>query len=148
MTLVDGYYLSQIILTGIVALAAIGTSTQLQTFKRFELMKYLEDPRIRKARRLLFYRLRSPKEPPPARWWESDEELEEAAATVCSSYDIVGIMATGTNHKFFKKEWAYNICWTYDALSEYLRERHQANQNLFHGYRELYDAAKPFASRN
>jgi hypothetical protein len=50
MTLEQGYYWSQIILTGIVALAAIGAYIQLQTYKRSELLKILEDARVRKGR--------------------------------------------------------------------------------------------------
>jgi hypothetical protein len=121
MTLEEGYYWSQIALTVIAALAAIGAYIQLLTFKRFELMKVLEEPRIRKARSLLFQRLRSTTPPPPL-WWESDHELEEAAAAICASYDIVGMMAQGLNRRFFMK-CSYNICWTYEALEGYLEAR-------------------------
>ena len=65
MTLEQGYYWSQIVLTAIAALAAIGALLQLQTFKRFELMKYLEDPRIREARRLIYKKLRAADATPP-----------------------------------------------------------------------------------
>jgi hypothetical protein len=144
MTLEQGYYWSQIFLTFIVALAAIGAYAQLQTYKRSELLKILEDTRVRKARRLLYLRLRIPKEPPQL-WWESDDELEEAATMVCASYDIVGLIAKGRNRRFFIKEWSYNICWTYEILSEYLGARHPV---AYHGYRKLYGHAKRFDPRH
>jgi hypothetical protein len=144
MTLEQGYYWSQIVLTGIVAFAAIGAYVQLQTYKRSELLKILEDSRVRKARRLLYLRLRVPKEPPQL-WWENDDELEEVATTVCASYDIVGLIAKGRNRRFFVRQWSYNICWTYEVLNEYLSVRHPV---AYHGYRKFYGHSKPFDPRH
>ena len=54
MTLVDAYYWSQIALAGIAAVAAFGAYHQIQTFKRFELLKLLESPYAKEARQRLF----------------------------------------------------------------------------------------------
>ena len=48
------YYWSQIILTGIAGVAAIGAYLQIQASNKFEMLKILEAPRVRKARRLLY----------------------------------------------------------------------------------------------
>jgi len=133
----EAYYWSQIVLTGIAFVAAVGAYAQLQTFKRFELLKILEAQPVRNARRLLYHRLRQPKAP-PAEWW-TDDNLEEAASSVCASFDIVGLIARRRNWRFFTSEWAHPICWTYEVLEEYIRMR---NPNGYHGYRDLYKAAK------
>jgi len=121
------------------AALALGAYYQLQTFKQFELLKILEARPVRKARHLLWHRLQQPKEEPPLHWWTDNDDLEEAASSVCASFDIVGIIARGRNWKFFTKEWAHPICWTYESLQEYIRMR---NPNGYHGYRALYKAAK------
>jgi hypothetical protein len=137
MTLEHGYYWSQIALTGIAFAAAVGAYVQLQTFKRFELLKILEAQAVRNARRILYHRVRQSKEP-PADWW-TDDTLEEAASSVCASFDIVGLIARHRNWRFFTREWAHPICWTYEALQEYIR---MGNPDGYHGYHNLYKAAK------
>src|SRR4051812_25643300 len=103
MDLVQFYYGSQIILTVIAGATAVGAYLQLQTYKRSEFLKTIEDPQVRSARRLLYRRLVSAQAPP--NWWDEDEELALAAGAVCSAYDIVGIMARGKNRRFFIEEW-------------------------------------------
>ncbi len=141
------YYWSQVALALIAFAAAIVAYEQVRTFKRFELLKMLEDPRIRKARRMLYQRLRVAKEPALQIWWEDDDDLEEAASTVCASFDIVGRMARGRNRRFIIRGWSYNICWTYEILDGYLCERQRNNPLAYDGYRKLYGDAKRFDPR-
>jgi hypothetical protein len=140
MTLECASYLSQVVLTGITAVAAYVAYHQVQTFKKFELLKILEDPRVRKARRLLYQKLRASAKH-RKNWWQHDDKLEEAASTVCASFDIVGLMAKGCNRHFFRNEWAYNICWTYEVLGEYIKDR---NPGGYRGYHQLYKEARPY----
>ena len=132
------YYWSQIILTGIAGVAAIGAYLQIQASNKFEMLKILEAPRVRKARRLLYKKLVEGRA--PTMWWKSDDDLEEAASTVCSSFDIVGIMAWKMNMKFFAREWAHPICWTRRVLEDYIEDR---NKGGYRGYSVLYEAARP-----
>jgi hypothetical protein len=139
----QAYYWSQIVLTVIALVAAIGAYVQLQTFKRFELLKVLEDPRVRKARRTLYRKMHATTKPPTA-WWDADDELEEAASDICASYDVVGILAKRRNFCFFSKEWSHNIYWTYVTLEKYLDHRRSDNPRAYHGYRKLYKRAKRY----
>lgn len=139
MTLVDYYYCSQIALA-LTAFAAAGFGYwQLRASNRYELLKKLEDEQVRKARRLLWKELLAKK--PQASWW-NDDDLEEAASTVCASFDIVGLMAKYGNYSFFCKEWAPVIRWTYEALQEYIAERKKHRSRAFDNYRKLYERAK------
>jgi hypothetical protein len=140
----EAYYWSQIVLTGIAFAAAIGAFiaarvayAQLEAFKQFELLKILEAQPVRKARTQLWHQVRQSEKPLSNSW--TAESLEEDALSVCASFDIVGIMARGRNWKFFTREWAHPICWTYELLEEYIRVR---NPNGYHGCRNLYNAAK------
>jgi hypothetical protein len=136
MTLVE---CSQILLT-ITAIVAAGVGIwQLRTPNRSECLRMLEDHTVRKARRLLYKKLR--KETPSPSWWEADECLEEAASTVCASFDIVGLMATYGNQRVFAREWKNSICWTYAVLNKYIDKR---NPGGYGGYRKLYEMAKFF----
>jgi hypothetical protein len=135
MTLTEASHWSLVVVTVVVAGVAWW---QLQTFKRFELLKLLEDPWVRNARSLLYRELRGDKEPEP-QWWSKNPRLERAASTVCASFDIVGLMATGRNRRFFRRYWAHSICWTYATLKEYIDAR---NPTGYHGYRRLYQEAR------
>lgn len=76
-----------------------------------------------------------------------DDELEEVASTVCATFDLVGIMATGQNRSFFVREWSFSICWTYEKLKDYLHARRKGEQNPYPGYRKLYEEAKQYDPR-
>jgi hypothetical protein len=129
---------SQVWLSAVLFVTAIGATLgaflQLREFKRFELLKFLEAPQVRTARRLVYQQFYATEEPPPG-WWNTDDDLENAAATVCASFDIVGLMAKGYNRTFFVHEWARPICWTYIHLESYMKAR---NPGGYRGYRELY----------
>jgi hypothetical protein len=128
------YYVSQIILTAIAGVAAIGAYLQLQAQNKIEMLKLLEAPHVRKARRLLHKKLVESEA--PAKWWQFDDDLEEAASTVCASFDIVGIMAWRLNRRFFANEWSHPICWTFKVLKDYIDAR---NPGGYHGYRRLHE---------
>src|SRR5580692_12660386 len=98
-----GYYLAQIILLFVAIVAATAGFVQVRTIRLFELLKFLEESSVRSARRLIF------KEVKPGdteKWWETHPKLDEAASTVCATYDIVSHLATGRNRRFFVREWA------------------------------------------
>ncbi|HEX4077495.1 MAG TPA: hypothetical protein VHX61_01290 [Rhizomicrobium sp.] len=138
MELQDAYYWSQIILTIIAAAAAIAAYIQLQTFKRFELLKILQDEATHEARRKVFREIKLLK---GTEWW-SDDKLEDIAVKVCATYDLAGIIAKGRNRAFFVKHWGYSVCATYEILIEYLDWRRKNSRSTFLGYSKLYKAAQ------
>ncbi|MGA7710453.1 MAG: hypothetical protein WCA81_01005 [Rhizomicrobium sp.] len=123
----------------VASLTAAAAWTQIQQFRQFEVLKYLEEPRIRSARRTLYYKLKNVTD---QEWWNTDMELEEAAATVCTSFSIVGHMVGLWNYRFFVRNWAHPICWTYEALEQYLAERRKEAPNAYEGFTKLYNSAK------
>jgi hypothetical protein len=137
------YYWSQIVLTVIAFGALLGAFLQIKTSNKFELLKILESPRIREARGLLWRKLRASNASSPHMWWQYDEELEKAAATVCASFDIVGIVGRRWNRRFFTRNWAYPVCWTHEALEAYIKHRSEEQKaQAYEGYERLYKAAK------
>jgi hypothetical protein len=130
------YYISQIILTVIAGIAAAGAFLQLKASNKSEMLRLLEDPLIRKARGLLWQKLVLA--PRPAKWWEFDTELEEAASTVCASFDILAITVGWFNKGYFVKNWAHPICWTHKVLQDYLEDRDPGG---YQGYRALSEEA-------
>ncbi|MGJ0454794.1 MAG: hypothetical protein ACR65T_16420 [Methylocystis sp.] len=143
MTLEQAYYISQILLLGVAFAAAIGAFIQITTFRRFELLKLLEEPRVREARRLIY---KKKNQTNGEEWWREDC-AERAAAIVCSSFDIVGFLATGPNRRFFARHWWYPICWTYEALEDYLNDRRAGAPEVYEGYTRLYESAKRYDLR-
>ncbi|MCK1386543.1 hypothetical protein [Bradyrhizobium sp. 21] len=143
MALVDAYYWSQIALAVIAGLAAFGAYYQIQTFKRFELLKLLESPHVKLARQRLFL---ADKTLRGVKWWSFkdeafEEELEQSAAIVAGSFDLVGIVAKGSNRRFFRSHWGHSIRWTHEALEDFLEERRNqtgGNPNAFAGYETLH----------
>ncbi len=129
------YYVSQIALTGIAMVAAIGAGLQLRTFKRYELLKLLEDSRTREARRTLYHRSKE------GIGWREDADLEKAASLACATFDIVGLLAKGANRRFFKRYWAYSICWTHHVLDGYLIHMRNTNPDSYIHYEKLHRGA-------
>jgi hypothetical protein len=138
------YYYSQIILTVIAAAAASSALYQLKAANLSDLLNRLEAHNVREARRLIYTaRLERSNEP----WWR-DGNLSECANDLCATFDILWITAKWGNRRFFAKYWAYTICWTYEALDGFLKERRrQGDPAAFDGYRRLYELAKPFDPR-
>jgi hypothetical protein len=142
MCLVNAYYWSQIALAGIAGIAAWGAYHQIQTFKRFELLKLLESPYVKSARQALFLATKKRSE---EKWWNFDDaafdkELEQAAAVVAGSFDVVGIVAKGSNRRFFRTHWGHSMRWTRSALDGFLTDRREqpgGNPEAFSGYETL-----------
>jgi hypothetical protein len=141
MVLEGFYYLSQILLFFTPIAAAYYGYRQLVSTNQYELLRMLEDERFREARRLLWKTLCAPGASPAPRWWE-DERLEEAAGKTCASFDIVALMAKPSNRRFFSKEWAHSICWTYELHEPYIQDRHY--HDAYKHYHELYKEASAF----
>ena len=147
MTLLDVRLVSRFFLTVVATAAGIAAYWQIQTFKRFELMKMLESDRVKTARRALFA---STKKRFNGKWWnfddpQFDDQLEQAASVVCGAYDIVGIVAKGANRRFFRKHWGHGIRWTYQALEGFLEDRRTqpgGNPDAYSGYELIYNEAK------
>ncbi|BCG73366.1 hypothetical protein MesoLj113a_45240 [Mesorhizobium sp. 113-1-2] len=142
------YWLSQIALPIVAVVTGWIVWTQYRTAKIFEMIKHLEDPAIREARRILYKGIIASS--PPRDWWNRDDELENVAATVCARYAVVGVI-TDTDkwvRTFVAREWADNICWTHEALADYLEHRRHSSPGAYLGYTRLYDAAKPFRKSN
>jgi hypothetical protein len=135
------YYVSQILLFVTAIVAAYYGYHQLVSTNRYELLRMLEDERFREARRLLWKKLCAPGASPAPRWWE-DERLEEAAGKTCAWFDIVALMAKPSNRRFFSKEWARSICWTYELLEPFIQDRHDLD--AYKHYRQLYNEALAF----
>src|ERR1700733_15855159 len=120
-----GYWISQIALMMIATGAAIAAFRQLQTYKLFEILKFLESPQFRSARRIVLREIHKRKD---GDWWldpTKGERWEEAASAVCAGYDILakmieydrslGLFLPGYG-KFFRLHWARSIIRTHDAL--------------------------------
>src|ERR1700688_3982303 len=79
------YWAAQIILVAAAIGAAMVGVRQLRLFERFEILKYLQTPEVRAARRHVF----SAENKPYCEWSEDDKWK---ASTVCSSYDVAGLL--------------------------------------------------------
>ena len=139
----SAYWASQCALLVIAFSAAIAAFIHVRTFKLFELLKFLEEPHIRSARRTVYTEIRNREDD----WWKTDDKLQDVASTVCASYDIVARLAKGRSRRFFRRYWAYSICWTHEALTEFLRERRREVPDAYQGYTDLYVEAKRFDPR-
>jgi hypothetical protein len=146
------YYVSQIGLMFIALGAAIAAFRQIRTFKLFEILRFIEAPDFRKARRVVIQKI----EPQKAEaWWESEDAsaLEEAASIVCASYDVIGRLMEydGVSGyfprrglwSFFREHWAASIVRTHDALLGFLELRRSVAPNAYAGFTLLADAARP-----
>jgi hypothetical protein len=139
------YWGSQILLLVVAVMAAVFARRQVSTFRLFELLKFLEEERVRSARRQLF--LEVVETQTKWDWWSGNDRLDETAGTICASYDIVARMAKGRSRRFFKKHWAYSICWTHEALEDFLIERRARVPDAFEGYTGLYKEARRYDPR-
>jgi hypothetical protein len=139
----NAYWISECVLVLIAFAAAIAAYMHVRTFKLFELLKFLEEPQIRSARRTVFQKIRHRTDD----WWRTDNDLDEAAAIVCASYDIVARLARGRSRRFLRRQWAYSICWTHEALDGFVRDRRRDVPTAYRGYTGLYLEAKRFDPR-
>jgi hypothetical protein len=134
--------LSQIAVPIIAIFAACGVYHQIQTFKRYEALQFLEEDRVRSARALLFNNLIRQEQSSPT-WWLEDDSLEQAASLVCASFDIVGLMSKGANWEFFGIEWANSICWTFEILESYIADRNPMRYRAIENYIPLQKDGGP-----
>jgi hypothetical protein len=123
--------------------AAVGF-VQVTTFRRFELLKFLEQQEIKDARREVY---QSKDQPGGPEWWLKNDKAERAASIVASSFNVVGYLARGLNGRFFARHWWFTICWSYEALQGYINYREKNAPGLFAGYTRIYKAAKHYDRR-
>lgn len=139
-----------LILAVVAVVAAYFGFRQLRAYKLFEMMKYLEDEDFRTFRRIVIMEITPIRHTP---WWKNNDRLEQAAAAVCTRYDILGLMiefdtldrvffpktSYGT---FFTTHWANSIIDCHHALENYLEHRHDGAENAYIHFTRLRDAAK------
>lgn len=135
----------QWLLFGTAVCAALVAYHQYRSSKLFQLLQFLEKPEIRDARHKLF----SAKETiQKDKWWETCPELAKAAGDICASYDIVWRIAKGSHRRFFRRHWAYSICWTHEVLGGYLEARRdEGDRRAYQGFDNLYCEARRFDPR-
>jgi hypothetical protein len=148
------YYISQIVLMLIAAIAALAAFSQARAFKLFEILKYIEAPDFRRARRIVIRKLEPQRHLP---WWEGEDadSWEEAASTVCAAYDVIGRLMEYDGIRgrfprrglwsFFREHWAASIVRTHDALAGFLEHRRCVAPTAYQGFTWLADAARPHA---
>jgi hypothetical protein len=84
------YFLSQTGLFFVAVAAVLAALMQVRAFKLLELLKLLENPEVRNARRIVIRELYELRGEP---WWqehEQKERFEQAASHVCATYDTLG----------------------------------------------------------
>jgi hypothetical protein len=117
--------------------------SEYRNSRMFEAIKYVEDDTTRAARKIIYEKLRKSK-PEFDDWWAHDEDLADAAAHVCARYNLLGAVTKGDKsvRRFVVKEWADNICSTYEALVTYIQYRETTAPRAFGRYAELYRDAR------
>jgi hypothetical protein len=127
--------------------AALVAYHQYRSSKLFQLLQFLEAPTIRASRHKLF---QSKEITNKDKWWEEKENLElaNAASDICASYDIVWRVASRRHRRFFRRHWAYSICWTHEALKTFLDARRlDGDKDAYREFTNLYLKAKRFDPR-
>src|ERR1700754_3973515 len=103
------YWISQITVVFAVIWAGFVAHRQVETFKLFELLKFLQDENFRKSRRVVMRNIG----PRKSETWWIDPDLEACASTCCGSYDILGRMikqgVSRRTRRFFAKYWSESI---------------------------------------
>jgi len=146
------YWIAQIALAAIAVCAAIAAFIQIRTFKLFELLKYIKEPYIVDARRIVIREIEPKRKD---NWWDEGADanrLEKEASTVCGSYDLIGRMAKfdrlerflpGSGFsRFFALYWSDSIIRTYEALEPFILARRLENRDAYAGYTWLYQSAR------
>jgi hypothetical protein len=124
------------------ARAASAQEKLYRSARLFEAIRYVEDADSRRARRIVYQKLkRSPSVP---NWWEQNDELADAAATVCARYNLLGAVTLEDIElrQFVVREWSHNICTTFEALSECIQYREKGRPGAFQRYADLYHEAR------
>jgi len=137
-----------------VIIAGIAAYRQIYTIELFELLKFVEQQELRKARRVIYYEIRAV--PAGIKWWaeKEHEDWEEAAAEVCEFYEILGLIIERSRLAtrfcfgvgwFFTREWSDSIVNAHEALQPYLAHRRDTQPNAYRGFTRLYCRARPYA---
>jgi hypothetical protein len=154
----QGYWLSQIVLATIGLVAAISAVIaarfaykQVQAFRLFELLGYIESQNVRDARRVVLLEIRPLKD---GGWWV-DARLDNAASTVAASYANLGHVIQferrrGRNDKvgeFFLENWADSIGPAHDTLESFLANRRLTQPTAYRGFTWLAKEAARYRHR-
>jgi hypothetical protein len=138
------YWISQIALPLIALLAGWIALKQAQTFRLFEILKQMERPESRVARRIVMTEIGRVARTNP-RWW-SDDRLHQAAAQVSASYDHLGAIiefhGTGRVERVFLERWGEGIVRTHEVLEEFLKWRRETGPQSYRAYSWVYAKAK------
>jgi len=119
---------------------------EYRSARLFDAIRYIEAEEPREARRILYEKIVS-RAPQENRWWEGDAGLANAASATCARYNLLGAVTNEDTalRKFIVREWANNICWTYEALEGYLNYREHSKTGrpgMFRHYTALYRDAR------
>lgn len=136
------YFVSQIVLASIALIAAFFAFAQLRTFKFFEILRFVEQPHFRRARRFV---IRNLGQRIGERWWvdgDDAEQCEEAATEVCARYDVVARVIEFDRFdryygKFFQRHWARSIFLTHHILKDFIEYRRKDYPEQFKAYSRL-----------
>jgi hypothetical protein len=147
MTVVDiwlqrAYWGSQMLLPLIAVAAGWIALKEAWAHRTFELLRLVEDPRVRDARAIVM------KEIKPLRgqqWW-ADGRLHDAAATVCSAYDHLGGLMLfhdwrGRVERFFLDRWGETVVRAYPILKPFIDLRRETAPGSYENFRWLYGVA-------
>jgi hypothetical protein len=129
------------LVAGVVAFLQYRSASFFSTVKYVE---FLEDKYTRDQRRKIIKEV--PKQ--TGDWWLENDDLEKAAGIVCARYGLVGALTKSNKRarRFIAREWADNICRSYETLKPYLAYRadlakKRGTPGGFHQYTLLYDEA-------
>lgn len=151
-TLENIYWIAQILLFIVAASAAYGGILQLQAYKLFEIIKFVDDKEFREARAVVVNEIGPVKD---TKWWEGGHEVDRmrlAAYTVCSKYNYLQLLfefdsshrllgRAGYN-RFFVTNWSVSIIPTREALEGFINWRRKGSPEAYIAYDRLYASAK------
>jgi len=154
MTLQESYFVSQILLTAIASIAALGAWRQSRIYQFHELLKYIQDSEFRDARRTVITEI-SKLDEQNIDWWIKHDaaslRLEKAAATVCGHYDLLAItlgfadqkrfLFPNPNRHFFVRHFAASIVGNHRVLTRYINYRRIRSKSTYHAFTRIRDAA-------
>ncbi|MEA2950899.1 MAG: hypothetical protein QOJ96_419 [Alphaproteobacteria bacterium] len=119
---------------------------EYRSARLFDAIKYIEDMDARRARTTLYKQLHDT--PPESHeWWKENSELESAAAVTCARYNLLGAVTREDKvlRQFVVREWGNNICWTFEALKNYVKYREHSKTGrprMSRHYAALYEEAR------
>lgn len=132
----------QLVLVAVAIWAGLAAYRQVNTFKLFEWLKYIQDDNFRSARRIVIREISPIMD---TEWWQ-DDRLEMAGATCCASYDILGRMLQFGGSQslvaFFIENWGDSIVRTWLILSPFIEHRRESGGYQSKGYEWLFVRAR------